>query len=111
MSTTVPHGDTGTLVRNARLNMRLSADALATIREAAAVQQQDLTSFVLGAALDRARTVLAEDRIIRMSPHDIAQLEKILDREPQVIPQLAALISRFGNPAPVEEPMRQRAGA
>lgn len=85
--------------KDARLNMRLTAEALETIKAAAAIQQQDLTSFVLGAALDRARSVLAEERILRLSPHDITQLEAMLDRDPQVIPQLAALISRYGNPA------------
>lgn len=79
-----------------RLNIRLSADALDTIREAAAVQQQDVTSFVLGAALERARAVLAEDRLLRLTPHEVNQLEKALDREPQVVPQLAALYRRFG---------------
>jgi len=44
--------------RTARLNMRLTPVALHLIREAAAAQQEDVTSFVLGAALDRARTVL-----------------------------------------------------
>lgn len=85
--------------KDARLNMRLSAESLDTIKEAAAVQQQDLTSFVLGAALDRARTVLAEERILRLGPSDIQRLEAMLDREPEVIPQLAALISRFGHRA------------
>lgn len=45
------------------MNLRCSAEAIATLREAAELQGQDLTSFVLGAALDRARSVLAEDRI------------------------------------------------
>lgn len=82
-----------------RLNMRLTTEALETIKEAATVQQQDVTSFVLGAALERARSVLAEQRVLRLSPHDLTQLEKMLDREPEVIPQLAALLTRFGNPA------------
>ncbi len=77
-----------------RLNLRCSADTLATLREAAELQGQDLTSFVLGAALDRARSVLAEDRILRLSPTEVLQLERALDAEPTVIPQLARL---FGN--------------
>lgn len=47
--------------RTARLNMRLTPQALVLIREAAAAQNQDITSFVLGAALDKARTVLTRD--------------------------------------------------
>ena len=74
-----------------RMNLRCSGEALATLREAADVQGQDLTSFVLGAALDRARSVLAEDRILRLSPTEIMQLERALDASPTVIPQLARL--------------------
>lgn len=82
--------------KSERLNLRCSAEALATLREAAAVQGQDLTSFVMGAALDRARTVLAEDRILRLTPHEVQQLEKALVTEPAVIPQLAGLLRGLG---------------
>jgi uncharacterized protein (DUF1778 family) len=78
-----------------RINVRLGSDALATIRAAANLQQQDLTSFVLGAAMERARAVLAEDRILRLTPHEVLQLEKALDSEPEVVPQLKALLQRL----------------
>lgn len=83
-------------VRSKRMNMRLTPEAFDTIKHAAEVQQQDLTSFVLGAALERARSVLAEDLLLRLTPHEVQQLEHALDREPQVIPQLQAMIKRFG---------------
>ena len=82
--------------KSARINLRLSPESLETIRAAAGVQQQDLTSFVLGAAMERARAVLAEDRILRLTPHEVNQLERALDSEPEVIPQLRALIRRIG---------------
>lgn len=82
--------------KSERLNLRVASDAVETIREAARVQQQDLTSFVLGAALERARAVLAEDRLLRLTPHEVNQLEKALDSEPEVVPQLGALFRRFG---------------
>lgn len=53
-------------LKTERLNLRCSADAVATLRDAAIVQGQDLTSFILGAALERARAVLAEDRLLRL---------------------------------------------
>ncbi len=77
-----------------RLNLRVSSDAVETTREAARMQQQDLTSFVLGAALERARAVLAEDRLLRLTPHEVNQLEQALDSDPEVVPQLAALFRR-----------------
>ncbi len=76
-----------------RMNLRCSAEALTTLREAAELQGQDLTSFVLGAALDRARGVLAEDRILRLNPAEIVQLERALDAAPTVVPQLARLFA------------------
>jgi len=92
--------------KSERLNLRVSSEGLATIREAARVQQQDLTSFVLGAALERARAVLAEERLLRLTPHEVNQLEKALDEEPQVVPQLASLLRRFGSSADASAPSR-----
>lgn len=81
--------------KSARINLRLSPEALETVRAAASVQQQDLTSFVLGAAMERARAILAEDRILRLTPHEVNQLERALDSEPEVVPQLRALMRRL----------------
>jgi uncharacterized protein (DUF1778 family) len=81
--------------KSARINLRLNPDALETIRAAASVQQQDLTSFVLGAAMERARAVIAEDRFLRLTPHEVNQLERALDAEPEANPQLRAFIERI----------------
>lgn len=81
--------------KSARVNLRLSPEALEMVREAASVQQQDLTSFVLGAAMERARAVLAEDRLLRLTSHEVNQLEEALDSEPEVVPQLRAFIRRI----------------
>lgn len=81
--------------KSARINLRLNPESLETIRAAAGLQEQDLTSFVLGAAMERARTVLAEDRLLRLTPHEVNQLERALDSEPEVVPQLKAFIRRI----------------
>ena len=65
--------------RSARLSMRIAPDALGTIREAAIAQQQDITGFVLGAAMDRARAVVLEERALRAGPADVAQANENLD--------------------------------
>ena len=46
---------TSTATKSDRLNVRLTSDANQTIREAASLAGQDITSFVLSAALDRAQ--------------------------------------------------------
>jgi len=81
--------------KSARINLRLNPEYLETIKAAATAQQQDLTSFVLGAAMERARAVLAEDLLLRLTPHEVDQLEQALDSEPEVVPQLKAFIRRF----------------
>ncbi|EAP97852.1 hypothetical protein JNB_12848 [Janibacter sp. HTCC2649] len=74
------------------MNLRCSADSLDLLREAAEVQDQDLTSFMLAAALDRARQVLAEERALRLTPADVLQLEAALDAEAKPNPQLKSLL-------------------
>ena len=78
--------------RSARLNMRVAPEALDAIREAASAQQQDVTSFVLGAAMERARAVLVEERLLQLTDAEVEQVEAALDAEPRVIPELARLI-------------------
>jgi hypothetical protein len=40
--------------------------------------------------------VLAEDRLLRLTPHEVNQLEQVLDRDPAIVPQLAQLFRRVG---------------
>lgn len=74
-----------------RINLRCSAESVATLRSAAAVAGQDLTSFMLGASLDRARAVLAEDMFLKLTPAEMVQVEKALSAEAAVVPQLVRL--------------------
>ncbi|WP_291380051.1 DUF1778 domain-containing protein, partial [Demequina sp.] len=62
-----------------RINMRIEEENLALIKEAAAANGQDMTSFVLGAALDRARAVVLETRVTRLTPSEAERLEAALD--------------------------------
>lgn len=78
--------------RTARLNMRIAPRALDTIRRAAAAQQQDVSSFVLGAAMERARAVLVEEGALVLTAREAAQLDEALDQDPRVVPELATLL-------------------
>ena len=77
--------------KSERINLRCSAETVAMLREAAELQGQDLTSFVVGSAMDRARSGLAEDRVLRLDPAAVLQLERALAADPVVLPQLARL--------------------
>ncbi|WP_172829008.1 type II toxin-antitoxin system TacA family antitoxin [Paraoerskovia marina] len=80
--------------------MRLSPDALETIREAAAAQQQDVSAFVLGAAMEHAREVLLRDRVLQLTPRELDQVDTALDANARVVPELAALIAAVQRDAP-----------
>ena len=75
-----------------RINMRIDEENLALIKEAADANGQDMTSFVIGAALDRARAVVLEARVTRLSASEAERLEAALDREAREIPALASLL-------------------
>jgi uncharacterized protein (DUF1778 family) len=78
----------------ARLNMRIDPEALMTIREAAAAQQQDVTAFVLGAAMDRARTVVRDWHATRLTLVEARRLEALLDLDDAANPELLAMITK-----------------
>jgi uncharacterized protein (DUF1778 family) len=78
--------------RSQRVNMRIAPESLDLLRRAARTQQQDLSSFVLGAALDRARAVMTEVQILELSATEAARLDALLEEEPRVLPRLAEAI-------------------
>ncbi|MEV8213651.1 DUF1778 domain-containing protein [Leifsonia sp. NPDC077715] len=59
---------------------------------AAELQQQDLTSFILGPALEHARSILLQDTLIRLTPTEVDQLEQALEEPGVVSEPLAALV-------------------
>ncbi len=75
-----------------RINLRCSSVAIQTLRSAAEAQNQDLTSFILGSALDRARQVLVDEQALRLSYQDANQVEKALARAGHPNEQLARLL-------------------
>lgn len=77
----------------ARINMRVSAPNLDLIREAAEASGQDMTSFVLGAALERARRVLIETRLTRLNPAEAARLDAALEADAFELPALQRLLA------------------
>ncbi|MCB2413069.1 DUF1778 domain-containing protein [Demequina sp. TTPB684] len=75
-----------------RINMRISEENLAIIKNAAEENGQDMTSFVLGAALDRARAVVLQAHVTRLSASEAERFEAMLEREPREIPALRELL-------------------
>lgn len=65
----------------ARIDMRVSQENRDIIDQAAEKQGVDRTSFVLDAAMSKARSVLVEETVMRMTAREIAQVREILNAE------------------------------
>lgn len=64
-----------------RVNLRISSVALQELRDAAVYQGQDLTSFVLSAALNKARTIaIAKSFLTLQTTEHIELTEEVLKR-------------------------------
>ena len=85
---------TATQSRSERLSMRVPPDALLQIREAATLQGQDVTAFVIGAAAASARRVLVEDRYLQLTPQEVNQLESVLNADTEPSKRLRDAVRR-----------------
>lgn len=64
--------------RTSRLNMRIAPETLETLRAAAASLHQDVSSFVLGTAVEKAREVLKHDSVMYVSKDEWNSIEQFL---------------------------------
>ncbi|HEY8281706.1 MAG TPA: DUF1778 domain-containing protein [Leifsonia sp.] len=79
-------------MKTERINIRLSAEAREMLHDAAELQQQDLTSFILGPALENARAILLQDALLRLTPVEVNQIEQALEEPAAASRPLADLI-------------------
>lgn len=87
--------DMAATTRPHRIDVRVSAEQDAMIREAAALAGQTVTGFLLDAAQDRAREVIDERRDLVMSKAAFARFAEALDAPGEPVPELVEL---FGLP-------------
>jgi uncharacterized protein (DUF1778 family) len=81
-------------MKSERLNIRLSEEARDLLRTAADLQQQDLSSFILGSALEAAREVVLQDTLLKLTPVEVNQLERAMEQPAIASKPLADLIRR-----------------
>ena len=73
-----------TATRTARIEARVTPEALALVRQAARLQGRSLSEFVVSAAEAAARAALEEGTVIRLSPEDQRRfVEALLNPGPQ----------------------------
>lgn len=87
-------------VATERINMRVSAATNQLISDAAEAQGTDKTSFVIEAATAKARRVLLEERALRVTPLEAAQIKALLDSDieiPGALREAAQRLAASGN--------------
>ncbi len=81
-------------LRDTRWNLRIAGEADALVRQAATERRQNLTDFVIGAALIEAERVLADRTRFLLDDAAWAELAALLDQPVQSNPGLERLFSR-----------------
>ena len=72
-----------TATRTARIEARVTPEALALVRQAAALQGRSVSSFIMAAAEAAAREAVADANTVRLSPEDYALfMERMLNPGP-----------------------------
>jgi uncharacterized protein (DUF1778 family) len=77
--------------RSRRLDVRLTGEQDAIIREAAAAAGQTITAFLLSAAEQRAREILDERRHLVMTDRAFAAFAAALDEPGEDVPAMSEL--------------------
>jgi uncharacterized protein (DUF1778 family) len=75
--------------------MRVREETLERIRAAAELSGTDVTAFVIAAASAEARKVMIEERAIRLTAREVAQLEEISGEEQELSPALVRAAARL----------------
>jgi len=67
---------------NAKLDLRVSAEAKQLLREAADIAHKSMSEFVLDSALTQAEETLLDRRTLRLSPEEWEAFTEALDVPP-----------------------------
>ncbi len=79
--------------KSARLDLRMSAEQKRLFEEAASATDQTMTEFVVQSAEVAAQEVLADRTRFVLAPEDWEAFSAAIDREPRVLPRLAAFLT------------------
>jgi uncharacterized protein (DUF1778 family) len=82
---------TTTSHRSRRIDVRVTEEQDALIRQAAALSGRTVTGFLLDAAEESARELIEERRHLVMSDRAFARFAAVLDAPGEVVPELSEL--------------------
>ncbi|MHB1564814.1 MAG: type II toxin-antitoxin system TacA family antitoxin [Leptospirillum sp.] len=80
-------------LKHARMEFKTTDDVKELLSKAAALSGVDLTSFVINTAADRARAVLADHSVLKLTAEEHARFLSLLDNPPQPTKGLVDLMN------------------
>ena len=80
-------------LRQARMELKTTTDAKQLLNQAAVLDGVDLTAFVLGSAIERARKVIADHAVISLTKKGQTAFVDLLKNPPQPSEDMKALMS------------------
>ncbi len=84
-----------------RITARVDADTQTLLSRAAALSgMPSMNAFVINAAVEKAREIIARDQVITLSEADTAMLVNALDQPPVVNATLQAAVARYESKTP-----------
>jgi uncharacterized protein (DUF1778 family) len=81
--------------RRQRLEVRVSSEQDALIRQAADLEHRTLTAFVLETVTERARAVVRDHQDLVLSGEAFERFLAELDKPPEPVPELVELFARY----------------
>lgn len=86
-------------LRPARMELKTTTEAKQLLNQAAVLDGMDLTAFVLGSAIERAKKVIADHALISLTLKGQLALVDLLNNPPQPTQDMKALMSLPDFPA------------
>ena len=84
---------------NSRLSLRIRAQDKAVLMRAVALENTDLTDFVIRTALQAAKTVIEQAERVPLSERDSLRVLAVLEQPPAPNAQLLAAAEALPNPS------------
>jgi uncharacterized protein (DUF1778 family) len=81
--------------RTARIEARISPEALAVVKRAAEIQGRSVSDFVVSAAQEAAHRTIDEVQIIRLSAEDQRAFAEAILNPPPLAPAMERAIQRY----------------
>lgn len=94
LAASTPEGDHKARQRTARFGFRTTPDVKQTIERAATLSGQDLSSFTLSAAYERAMSTIQAHEVTHLAPEDHQAFLDALENPPAPTDKLRAAFAR-----------------